>query len=149
MNNSIPLFDQYWHPGPPPPRKAANDRPPVNPLGVVTRQKRSLLTFASSAQEASDQTREDEEVAGASLQETLRRTDFSTIPMSQLEELEQLTRRLAEQLSTRLSRRQRLLCILVASVFEERFDAIYSMVESHFISVFVNDASVNQDWSLF
>ena len=44
-----PLFDQYWHPGPPPPRKTANDRPPVNPLGVVTRQKRSLLTFASSA----------------------------------------------------------------------------------------------------
>ena len=32
-----PLFDQYWHSGPPPPRKAANDRPPVNPLGVVTR----------------------------------------------------------------------------------------------------------------
>ena len=102
-----PLFDQYWHLGPPPPRKTANDRPPVNPLGVVTRQKRSLLTFASLAQEASDQTREDEEVAGASLQETLRCTDFSTIPMSQLEELEQLTRRLAEQLSTRLSRRQR------------------------------------------
>ena len=66
-----------------------------------------MLTFASLAQEASDQTREDEEVAGASLQETLRRTDFFKIPMSQLEELEQLTRRLAEQLSTRLSRRQR------------------------------------------
>ena len=34
-----PLFDQYWHLGPPPPRKTADDRPPVNPLGVVTRQK--------------------------------------------------------------------------------------------------------------
>ncbi len=99
-----PLFEAYWSTEPVPyPRSNRNKK--VNPLGVVTRESRSLLTFMNSSEGQSDSVREDQEVSGASLQEALRKTDFSKVPMAQMEELERLTQRLSEQLSARLSRR--------------------------------------------
>jgi uncharacterized protein with von Willebrand factor type A (vWA) domain len=100
------LFEAYWHTDPKRPRRFANDRPAVNPLGVVTRRtNRSIMTLLGQGETPSNETREDNEVAGASLQESLRRTDFSQVPFGQTDALERLTERLAWQLSARLSRR--------------------------------------------
>ncbi len=98
------LFEAYWSTEPLPYQRS-NRRKKVNPLGVVTRESRSLLTFMNTGAEREDSVREDQEVSGASLQEALRKTDFSKVPLAHLEELERLTQRLSEQLSARLSRR--------------------------------------------
>lgn len=101
-----PLFEAYWSTEPLPVKRSDRKRK-INPLGVVTRESRSILTFLNAGDSREESIREDQEVSGASLQEALRKTDFSKVPMGQMEELERLTQRLSEQLSARLSRRMK------------------------------------------
>ena len=91
------LFEAFWHERhkPPAPNKSVQQKP-WTLIGS---------TGKSSAAEAGQETRQ---ISGASLQERLRKADFSAVPQSDQQELERLADRLMRRASFRLSRRLRI-----------------------------------------
>src|SRR5690242_9537582 len=94
------LFEEYWLSGTPPGSRK---------LSHQARQSKSvppapgILMGGTGSTTATDKA--GKAVSGASVHERLKKTDFSQIPLADLEELEELSRRLLRQMSMRLSRR--------------------------------------------
>ena len=98
------LFEAFWSD----PRREAPGR--VNPAKSVTRKPaaRSLWLTDPAGSEASRSEGEGRMVSGASVQQRLKKVDFSDVPQGDLAALEEIALRLLRKMSQRLSRRLRI-----------------------------------------